>query len=133
MRLRRSQPESDLQRAVLAHLRTRGAAGLVYFHVPQGNKLGGARSSKGVAIQGSINKGLGVRKGVSDLILCCSGKFFALELKVPGRTPTEEQLQFLADVERAGGFSAWCQGLDRALGILESWGCLKGKARQEAA
>ncbi len=128
MRVRRTNPESDLQRAVLAHLRTRGAAGLVYFHVPQGNKLGGARSRKGVAIQGSINKGLGVRAGVSDLILLAHGRFFALELKVPGRTPTEEQLRFLAEVNAAGGFGAWCQGLDRALGILESWGVLRGKA-----
>jgi hypothetical protein len=133
MRLKRTNPESDLQRAVLAHLRTRGAAGLVYFHVPQGNKLGGARSAKGVAIQGSINKGLGVRKGVSDLILCCEGKFFALELKVPGRTPTEEQLEFIAEVNNAGGFAAWCQGLDRALGILESWGVLRGKSQELAA
>jgi hypothetical protein len=126
--MRRANPESDLQRAVLAHLRQRGAAGLVYFHVPQGNKLGGKRSAKGVAIQGSINKGLGVRAGVSDLIMLNAGRFFALELKIPGRTPTEQQLQFLNEVNAAGGFGAWCQGLDRALGILESWGLLRGKA-----
>src|SRR5882757_7171450 len=130
MRLRRANPESDLQRAVLAHLRMRGAAGLVYFHVPQGNKLGGARSAKGIAIQGSINKGLGVRPGVSDLILLRGGKFFALELKVAARTPTVEQLAFLADVNAAGGYGAWCQGLDRALAILETWGLLRGKSKE---
>lgn len=133
MRIRRARPEDDLQRNLIAHLKTRGAPGLVFFHVPQGNKLGGKRSAKGIAIQGSINKGLGVRKGVSDLIMLHKSHFYALELKAEGGTPTEEQLEFIDDVKDAGGFATWCVGIDRAIGILECWGLLVGKANISVA
>ena len=83
---------------------------------------------KGTAIRGAINKGLGVKRGVSDLIFLQAAKFFALELKAEGRTPTAEQLAFIADVNAAGGFACWCAGLDRALACLEQWGLLKGRA-----
>ena len=121
--MRRAQPEQQIHRAVVEHLKLRPAPGLVWFHVAQSNY---AKNAKGIAIQAAINKGLGVRKGVSDLILFRRGHFYALELKAPGNTPTEEQLQFLDDVKDAGGFSAWTPGLDRALKILEAWGLLRG-------
>lgn len=71
-------------------------------------------------------KGLGVRAGVSDLILLHRGKFFALELKAAGGRPTLEQIRFLGDVERAEGFTAMPAGLDAAIATLESWGLLRG-------
>ena len=119
-----NRPEQDLQKMVMQHLRQRGARGLVFWHTPNGVR-GNRRKDH---VQGAIAKGMGARAGVSDLVLLHQGRFFALELKVPGRTPTEEQLKFLEEVNAAGGFGAWCQGLDRALGILESWGVLRGKA-----
>ena len=117
------RPEQVIHKAVADHLRIRGAPGLVWFHVAQSNY---ARNRKGTAIQAAINKGLGVRKGVSDLILFHQGNFYALEIKPKGRTPTEEQYAFLACVEAAGGFSAWTAGVDKALKVLETWGLLKG-------
>jgi hypothetical protein len=117
---RRRQPEAQIQRAIAQHLEIRGAAGLVWFAVPNGNKLGGKISAKGIAIQGSINKGLGVKPGVSDLIFLHDAKFYALELKVDGRT--------LDRVNAAGGFATWCAGLDRALACLEAWGLLCGRS-----
>jgi hypothetical protein len=64
-----NRPELEIQRALIGHLKIRGARGIVYWHTPNGALLGDKRSRKGVSIQGSIFKGLGVRKGVSDLIL----------------------------------------------------------------
>jgi hypothetical protein len=128
-RHRRASPESAIQRAIAQHLEIRGAPNLVWFHVPQGNKLGGKISAKGIAIQGSINKGLGVKAGVSDLIFLHDAKFYALELKIDGQTPTEQQLEFIDRVNAAGGFATWCAGLDRALACLEAWGLLCGRSQ----
>lgn len=123
-----ARPEQAIHRGVVAHLRQRAAPGLVWWHTPQGVKLGGRRSRKGINIQGSIMKGLGARAGVSDLVFLRRGHFYALELKAPGNTPTEQQLEFLDDVKDAGGFSAWCASLDLALSILEAWELLVGRA-----
>lgn len=124
----RAQPEAQVQRALCQHLDIRGVPGLVWFAVPNGNKLGGRISAKGIAIQGSINRGLGVKPGVSDLILLHDSKFFALELKAGDNKPTDAQLEFIQRVNAAGGFAAWCTGLDAALRILEAWQLLKGRA-----
>jgi len=125
---RRQYPETELQRALVKHLEARAVPGLVWFHVPQGNKLGGKISAKGIAIQGAINKSLGVKRGVSDLVFLHDGKFYAVELKAEGRTPTEDQLKFIDDVNAAGGYACWCAGLDAALRVLEGWRLLLGRA-----
>jgi len=124
----RQYPETELQRTVVKHLEARAVPGLVWWHTPQGNKLGGKISAKGIAIQGAINKSLGVKRGVSDLVFLHDGRFYCLELKAEGRTPTEDQLRFIDDVNAAGGFACWCAGLDAALRILEQWGLLRGRA-----
>jgi hypothetical protein len=120
------RPEQDIHKAVAAHLRQRGAPGLVWWHTPNGAMLGGKRSRKGIAIQGSIMKGLGVRAGVSDILALYRGKFFALELKAEGGRPTEDQLAFHSEVKANGGFTCVADGLDRALRALEMWGLLRG-------
>jgi hypothetical protein len=114
---RRRNPEAQLQRTVVKHLRVRGVPGLVFFHVPNG----GSRSP----IEGAMFKGMGVRAGVSDLILAHNNKFFALELKAEGGRATAEQLGFLQDIDRAGAYTALASGLDAALRTLEAWGLLK--------
>lgn len=122
------RPEQAIQKAVIAHLRQRGVPGVVFWHTANGMYAGGKRSRKGVAIQGSIMKGLGVRAGVSDVIAVHGGKIFALELKAPGGRATEAQLEFLSDMEKAGAFTACVEGLDRALATLEAWQLLRGRA-----
>lgn len=115
-----------MHKAVADNLRQRGAPGLVWFHVPNQGRMGGARGR----VQGAILKSLGVRAGVSDFILLHEGKFFAIELKAEGgKPPTEEQIAFLQDVNKAGGYSVCAQGLDRALAYLQQWGLLKGAAQ----
>ncbi len=122
------RPEQEIQKAIVKHLRQRGAPGLVFWHTPNGAHLGGKRNRKGFVIQRGILAGMGARAGVSDLVFLRNRQFYCLEIKAPGQVPTEEQLEFIDDVKDAGGFGAWCQGLDRALSILERWGILRGKA-----
>lgn len=114
---RRKNPESQIQRAVVQHLHARGVPGLVFFHVPNGGSRG--------PIEGAIFKGMGVRAGVSDLILVHAGKIFALELKAPGGRASEAQMAFQSDIDRAGAFTAMPTGLDAALATLEAWGLIK--------
>jgi hypothetical protein len=118
---RRNRPEDAIQRAVFEHIRVRGVPGLVAFHVPNG----GYRSRT----EAAILNGLGVRAGVSDVIAIHKARVYALELKPPDGSPTEAQLEFLADMERAGVFTCIAEGLDRALAVLEGWGLLRGRAQ----
>ena len=130
---RRAHPEDDIQRTVFAHIRARGAPGLVAWHTPNGMKLGGKRNLKGIAIQGARLKGLGVRAGVADIIAVHAGKIYALELKAPGGRATESQLEFITDIGRAGGFTCVAEGLDHAIAVLERWGLLRGQAQSSAS
>jgi hypothetical protein len=119
------RPEQAIQKAVVEHLKVRGVRGLVFWHTPQGVMYGGKRSRKGVNIQGSIMAGMGVRAGVSDLILVHEGKIFAMELKAPGGRATEAQMAFQSDIDAAGAFTAMPEGIDAALQTLEAWGLLR--------
>jgi hypothetical protein len=116
---RRARPGDNIQRAVFHHVRARGVPGLVAWHTPNG----GARSP----IEAAILKGLGVRAGVSDVIAVHDSKVFALELKSEDGRPTDAQLEFLADIEKCGAFTAICYGIDAALNRLELWGLLRGR------
>ena len=115
-----TRPEQGIHRTVIQHLQTRGAPGLVYIHVPNG----GFRQP----IEAAIFKGLGVRAGVSDLLLWHNAKSYVLELKAKGG-PTEAQSQFLADMRNAGAFADVAVGLEAALRKLESWGLLRGRVQ----
>ena len=112
-------PEQQIHRAVVQHLRARGMPGLVFIHVPNG---GYRRPS-----EAAIFSGLGVRAGVSDLLLWHGGKSFALELKADGGRVTKGQREFLSDMEGAGAYTCLAEGLDDAIEMLEAWGLLRSK------
>jgi hypothetical protein len=118
-------PESQLQRAVLAHLEVRAAPYTFWFHVPNG----GART----ATEGAILKGLGVRAGVPDLIIVHGGRFYGLELKTPSGQVSPAQEQTLASLRSAGALTAVAVGLDDALRVLEGWGLLRPSRSLEKA
>lgn len=115
-----ARPEQIIQRAVIQHLRQRGVSGVVFLHVPN--------CGKRKPIEAAIFKSLGVRAGASDLLLWHEGRSFAVELKAENGRATEAQLQFLADMEKAGAFTCLAEGLDPALAALEKWGLLRGVA-----
>jgi hypothetical protein len=116
---RRAHPEEQIQRAVVQHLRIRGAVGLVFTHPANG----GYRT----AIEAAIFKGMGVRAGASDLLLWHDGKAFALELKAEGGRVSPTQKQFLEDMSGAGAHVDIVYGLDEALAVLEGWQLLRGR------
>ena len=117
---RQATSEQAVQRAVCQHLRQRGARGVLWFHVPNG----GRRSP----VEAAIFNGLGVRAGVSDLILVHDGRPFALELKTERGRPSAAQMQFISEFCAAGGEASIANGLDQALHVLEAWGLLRGRA-----
>jgi len=49
--------------------------------------------------------GAGLANGSADLIGLVIGRFFALEVKWPGKKPNEDQLIWMATVRTLGGFA----------------------------
>jgi hypothetical protein len=115
--MRRRRPEEILQRSVVDLLTKCGVPGLVWFHVPNGGKRGLAEAAR--------FKRMGVRPGVSDLILFHRGCLYALELKAGKGKPTDLQEQFMEDVRKAGGRAVWAAGMDEAMYTLQFWGLLR--------
>jgi hypothetical protein len=116
----RAYSEQAIQRAVCQHLRQRGAAGLVWWHTPNGGRRR--------PVEAAIFDGLGVRPGVADLIMLRDGRAFALELKTAAGRPTAAQMRFISEFRTAGGEASIVNGLDQALRTLETWGLLRGHA-----
>lgn len=53
------------------------------------------------------------KAGTSDIIACSPrGEFLALEVKAPGKKPTEYQLAFLKRIADLGGIDLWCDDPD---------------------
>lgn len=123
---RRPKPlraEQAIQMAVCVHLRWRAVPGLVWWHTPNG----GQRSP----VEAAILKGMGVRAGVSDLILVHRGQIYALELKAAGGLASQEQRRFLDEIAAAGAFTGIAHGLDEAIAALEHWGLLRGTVMRD--
>lgn len=122
---KKSHDEDLILAAVVQHLTLRGVPGLVFIHVPQGNKLGGKRTKTGVPLQAIRNKRLGVRKGASDLLLWHGGHAYALELKTTDGRPRDSQRRFISDMIAAGAYADFARGIDEALATLEGWHLLR--------
>jgi VRR-NUC domain len=114
----RRSPETAIQCTVVQHLNARAVPGLLFWHTPNG----GYRSK----YEAVTFKAMGVKAGVSDLILFHTGKLYCLEIKAKGGRASDEQLAFISDVDRAGAYTALATGLDACLATLEAWGLLKG-------
>lgn len=57
--------------------------------------------------------------GMSDIIGACpDGRFLAVELKQPGKEPTEKQETFLRSVHAIGGVAIVATSLDE---LMEEW------------
>lgn len=114
---RRRNPETAIHCTVVQHLRSRGVAGMVWWHTPNG----GYRSKS----EGALFKAMGVRAGVADIVLFHQSKLYCLEIKAQGGRASEEQLGFISEIDRAGAYTALATGLDACLATLESWGLIK--------
>lgn len=122
--------ENEIQRAVFAHLRTRGATGIVAFHPKNGGVHQRGRRA-------GINSGLGVLAGIPDVIVIKRvrgplggpyyGQCYALELKRPKGKVSEQQEYAAACLQNAGAICGVAYGLDDALAWLQSHGLLRGE------
>ena len=107
-------PEGEIQKAVFDELKARKFPDAVAWHTPND------RTSRRKA---------GYLAGVADVCVVHKGKFYAMELKAPKRRPTEDQLEFRDNINRAGGYAFVAEGLQEALCCLELWGILRPEGR----
>jgi hypothetical protein len=105
--------EGEIQRAVFRHLARCAMPGAVYWHCPNDK---------------SSRRKAGYLAGAHDVMILHRGKFYSIELKVPKRAPTEDQLKFRDRINAAGGYSFVAHGLDQALAALEAWGIVRKAA-----
>jgi hypothetical protein len=125
-RRRRPSVEGQIQRAVFQNIWGRGVPNLFAFHVPNGANFGGDRAL--AAMQMANLKKKGFVPGVPDIFLVHDGKTYTIELKAPGGSVSEKQMEVRAKLDDAGAFTAVCDSLDAALRCLEAWKLLKGQA-----
>lgn len=57
--------------------------------------------------------------GLPDIIGCSDGRFFAFEVKTPGRKATPLQAATLAAIRRAGGVAETVTSVDEARFVLD--------------
>jgi hypothetical protein len=62
------------------------------------------------------------RTGVSDLIACVRGRYFAIEVKRPGNEPTPIQANFLEKVRVSGGLAMFATSVEDVKGYLRGLG-----------
>lgn len=84
--------EADIRRQVRDYLRIRG---WFVFHILQG--------------------GVGVYRGITDLIAAKGGRVLFIELKTARGRQSEHQKKFQADLEAHGGEYILCRGVDDLL------------------
>lgn len=84
--------EADIRRQVRDYLRIRG---WFVFHILQG--------------------GVGVYRGITDLIAAKDGRVLFIELKTARGRQSEHQKKFQSDIEAHGGEYVLCRGVDDLL------------------
>jgi hypothetical protein len=116
---RRQQPETLIQKALVAHLKVRATPGVFWFAIPNG----GVRSK----VEAAIMKATGTRAGMPDMGFVHEGRPYFLEVKAEERRPTKHQLKAIDEINAAGGFACIAYGIDAAIRCLEGWGYFAGK------
>lgn len=84
--------EKQFENKVKAYLKSRGCWSLKYW--------GGAPYTK---------------SGVPDLLVCCGGRFLAVELKAPKGRPSDLQVCSLRKIDHSGGYAVLLYPDDYAL------------------
>ena len=58
------------------------------------------------------NIGIYAKAGVSDILACIKGRFVAIEVKRPGKKPSQLQENFINAINDTGGLAFWADNLD---------------------
>lgn len=102
--------ESQIQKTIMDYLRLNGC--LVFKH----RNVGIYKKSTGSYIPLSFGE-----KGISDIIgLTPNGRFLAIEVKMPKKKPSNEQLEFIDKVNEKGGLAFWTDSLDNVIEKLST-------------
>jgi hypothetical protein len=115
----RHQPEAQLHRSLVEHLRWCARSDVWWAHIPNG----GART----AIEGAIFKSLGVQPGAPDLLVVRAGQALFIECKAPGRKLSPSQVECHEALRRAGAAVETTDNIDGALGFLRRHGVLRSR------
>lgn len=120
----RKAMEADIQITVAEFLRLATIAPARFWFCPNGGNLSKTQRGK--------FKAMGLTAGVSDLHFlwrdgspyeqCSYPKYGVIEMKAGKGKATDEQVQFQADVDACGHYSAICWSLDEVVATLTSWG-----------
>lgn len=115
---KRKHPEDDLQRAIVQLLMFGAAPGVYFAAIPNG----GFRRH----LEAAIMTGLGVRKGIADLLVIGPGaRVHFIEVKAPNGRLSSEQREF-ADWCTANQVPhAVVASIDSAIDVLGRWGLIR--------
>lgn len=106
-------PEDNFQISVARYL---DSLNVLWWHTPNG----GSRNK----IEGAKLKGMGTKKGVSDVIICEPRKNYsglAIELKVGKNKPTPEQLEFQKKMNERGWKTLISYSLDEIMFEVQTY------------
>lgn len=114
----REAKEADIQRAILEYLRLLG----VFCWRVNSGAITAQHNGKRRFLR--FNGAAGCSDLVGLLPAHCSrpGVFLALEVKRPGRKPTEQQAAFLDAIRAAGGVAAVVSSLDDVVQLMRQVG-----------
>ena len=73
-------------------------------------------------LQSAIQKGMGVKPGVPDIMVIDGGRAIFIELKAPRGQVSEAQRECHRSIRRAGSGVRVCKTLDEVISALEEWG-----------
>jgi hypothetical protein len=118
-----THPEADLQIQVADLLRIHQKRQRFIFWSTPNELLGSARTKGGLGRMARFKR-MGLRSGVSDLIIIRFGGAFLLELKTEGGKQSENQKSFQRDAIDAGASYAVAHNLDEAIDALKIWGII---------
>ena len=68
-----------------------------------------------------------VAKGYSDLLVCVRGVFVALELKDDTGKPSVHQLEFIEEVQKAGGVAGVCDTVGQVRDLIKQAVSISGR------
>jgi len=61
------------------------------------------------------------KAGLPDIVGCVDGKFFGIEVKMPGKMPTVLQFIVLDEICNSGGCAFWTTSVEAAVKEVEAW------------
>lgn len=106
--------EAEECKILVAYLRVRN---LTFTHIA--NETGYGRHAK---LMGIRNKQMGVSKGFPDYLVIVGGRLIAIEMKrVKGSTVSQEQKEWIEELNKAGIVAKICRGADDAIKFVQQF------------